>query len=90
MDPFVAPIGHVDESFRVDGHAGGPLELAFAFAGTAESGHELAVIGEFLDAVVAPIGDINIVVAVHCRAPGQVELPLAASERPPIGDELAL
>ena len=38
LDPFIAPIGHIDEAFGVDGHAGGPPELAFAVTGTAEGG----------------------------------------------------
>ena len=51
------------------------MELALPLTGFAKAGNELAIGGEFLNAVVAPVGDIYSALGVHSYAPGRLNWP---------------
>ncbi len=66
------------------------MELALALPGLANAGHELAIGGEFLEAVVAPVGDIHIALGVHSYAPGEVKLAALRAGLTPLQDVRAI
>ena len=77
------PVGDVHVAVTVHGEAGRSIKFAFAAAGGSELGYELAVGGEFLDAIIAPVGDVEVAVRRLGYAPGEVELAVSVSELAP-------
>ena len=91
----VAPVADVHVPLGVNGNVGRVVDLAALVAVATELRHELAVLGQLLDAVVARVGDVDVAVLVNGYAPGRIEFAFAralgaeGADESPVGAELA-